>query len=67
MDINHTEYLFHFRVGQKNMNTEQHFLQIHISQPVISKNEFEKRKKRKRQNYSCHDTQMPAQHIHVTE
>ena len=27
------------------MNTEQHFLQIHISQPVISKNEFEKKKK----------------------
>ena len=45
MDINHTEYLFHFRVRQKNMNTEQHFLQIHISQPVISKNEFEKKKK----------------------
>ena len=31
--------------GKKNMNTEQHFLQIHISQPVISKNEFEKKKK----------------------
>ena len=45
LDINHTEYLFHFRVRQKNMNTEQHFLQIHISQPVISKNEFEKKKK----------------------
>ena len=45
MDINHTKYLFHFRARQKNMNTEQHFLQIHISQPVISKNEFEKKKK----------------------